>query len=196
MVLSSRRLPFLLRVPASPVPRSQRYYEGATTSHLRINGRLLVRFHRPCVPSCFRVPLLRSRKVGGSFQARALVSPAAHFPACSPMDANGISQVFRRSIPCLCSVPGPRSNRRVLAIPVTSMLPPLSGRRRLRRWLISGLTRSFGTCCHTLRAWCCHIRARLASGWPARPLPGGSRTLWTAMKGFSSFDDHPPFLLS
>jgi hypothetical protein len=53
MVLSSRRLPFLLRVPASPVPRSQRYYEGATTSHLRINGHLLVRFHRPRGPPVF-----------------------------------------------------------------------------------------------------------------------------------------------
>jgi hypothetical protein len=40
MVLSTRRLPSLLRVPASLVPRSRRYYEGATTSHLRISGRL------------------------------------------------------------------------------------------------------------------------------------------------------------
>ena len=40
MVLSSRRLPSLLRVLASLVPRSRRYYEGATTSHLRISGRL------------------------------------------------------------------------------------------------------------------------------------------------------------
>src|SRR5215470_19991115 len=40
MVLSSRRLPSLLRVPASLVPRSHRYYEGATTSHLRVGGRL------------------------------------------------------------------------------------------------------------------------------------------------------------
>ena len=70
---------------------------------------------------------------------------------------------------------------------VTSMLPPLSGRRRLRRWLISGLTRSFGTCCHTLHAWRCRTRARLASGRPAGPLPGGSRTLWIATRGFSSF---------
>jgi len=33
---------------------------------------------------------------------------------------------------------------------------------------------------------------RLA-GWP---LPGGRRTLWIATKGFSSFDDRPPFLFS
>jgi hypothetical protein len=42
---------------------------------------------------------------------------AGHPISGSPyVDANGISQVFRRSIPCLCSVPGPRSNRRGLAI--------------------------------------------------------------------------------
>ena len=33
--------------------------------------------------------------------------------------------------------------------------------------------------------------ARLGSGWRAAPLPGGSRTRWVAMKGFSS--SHPPF---
>src|SRR6202790_5806093 len=43
--------------------------------------------------------------------------------------------------------------------------------------------RSFGTRCPTLRVshYCSH--ARLASGWPARPLPGGSRTLWIAARG-------------
>ena len=115
MVLSSRRLPFLLRVPASPVPRSQRYYEGATTSHLRIHGHLLVRFHCPRDPSCL---VFRCCAPGRS---EASSGPGPWFcrppqsPACSRVDANGISQVFRRSIPCLCSVPGPRSNRCALA---------------------------------------------------------------------------------
>jgi hypothetical protein len=41
-------------------------------------------------------------------------------------------------------------------------------------------------------------RARLASGWPARPLPGGSRTLWIATRGFSSYrrSSPPPALLT
>jgi hypothetical protein len=82
------------------------------------------------------------------------------------------------------------------SLAVTSMLPPRSGRRRLRQWLISGLTHSFGTCCRTLHASRCRTRARLASGWPARPLPGGSRTLWVATRGFCSFVDRPPLLLS
>jgi hypothetical protein len=41
------RPPSLLRVPASLVPRSLRYYEGATTSHLRIGGRLFVSLPPP-----------------------------------------------------------------------------------------------------------------------------------------------------
>jgi hypothetical protein len=58
----------------------------------------------------------RSRKAGRSFQARAVWVPAARRSGCSRADANGISQVFRRSFPCLCSAPGPRSNRRGLAV--------------------------------------------------------------------------------
>jgi hypothetical protein len=77
MALSSRRLPFLHRVPVSPVPRSRRYYEGATTSHPRINGHLLVRFRRPRVPPCIRVRRSAPENGGGPFQARALGQPAA-----------------------------------------------------------------------------------------------------------------------
>jgi hypothetical protein len=167
MALSTRRLPSLLRVPASPVPRSQRYYEGATTSRLRTRGRLLVRFHAPRdpPPSCLATALPQVRR---SLAGQGLVVAGRPKLRLSHVDVNGISQVFRRSFLCLCCGPGPRSNRRVLAMTVTSMLPPLCGRRRLRHWLISGLTRSFGTCCHTLHAWRCRTRARLASGWLAR----------------------------
>jgi hypothetical protein len=48
------------------------------------------------------------------------------------------------------------------------MLPPLVGRRRLRRRLISGLTRSFGTRCHTLHAYvAAHVQGSLPAGWLA-----------------------------
>ena len=40
---------------------------------------------------------------------RSLIRPVA------PVDANGISQVPWRSVPCLCPAPGPRSSRRDLA---------------------------------------------------------------------------------
>jgi hypothetical protein len=111
----------------------------------------------------------------------------------SSVDANGISQVFRRSIPCLCCVPRPRSNRRALAVTVTPMLPPLCAQRRLRTMADFGAHwRSFGTCCPTLHASRCRSHARLASGWPARPLPRGSRTLWTATRGFSLYRRSSP----
>ena len=123
--------PSLLRVPVSPVPRSRRYYEGATTSHPRICGRLLVRFHGPRDPPSFMLACAL-REERRSLPGQGLCSSGSPSPACSRVDARGISQVFRRSIPCLCSVPGPRSSRRALAITVTSVLPPLSGRRRPR----------------------------------------------------------------
>ena len=52
--------PSLARVPVSPVPRGQRYYEGATTSRLRIPGRLSV-----SLPGSARSSALRAR-LGGA----------------------------------------------------------------------------------------------------------------------------------
>ena len=54
------RPPSLARVPVSPVPRGQRYYEGATTSRLRIPGRLSV-----SLPGSARSSVLRAR-LGGA----------------------------------------------------------------------------------------------------------------------------------
>lgn len=53
MALSSRRPPFLRWVPVSPVPRLQRYYEGATTSGPCIPGSLWIRFRAPQLPPSF-----------------------------------------------------------------------------------------------------------------------------------------------
>jgi hypothetical protein len=94
------------------------------------------------------------------------------------MDANGISQVFRRSFPCLCSVPRPRSNRRALAITVTSMPPPLCAQRRLRAMLDFGANPQLQ---HLLSYASCFAlpltrkaRFRLAgsafAGWESNPL--------------------------
>ena len=54
------RRPSLARVPVSPVPRGQRYYEGATTSRPRIPGRLFV-----SLPGSARSSVLRAR-LGGA----------------------------------------------------------------------------------------------------------------------------------
>jgi hypothetical protein len=78
-------------------------------------------------------PCRRSRMVGGPVRARAFGQPAAQLPARSHVDASGISQVPRRSIPCLCPGPRPRPDRRSLTLTVSSMLPPLNPQRRLQR---------------------------------------------------------------
>jgi hypothetical protein len=50
--------------------------------------------------------------------------------------------------------------------------------------------RRFITCCLRFTTGVAARHARLASGWRAAPLPGGSRTRWIATRGFSSC--HPP----
>ena len=53
-----------------------------------------------------------------------------------------------------------------------------------------GLPRRFITCCLRFTTGVAARHARLASGWLAEPLPGGSRTRWIAARGFRSC--HPP----
>ena len=55
--LIPRRPPSLARVPVSPIPRGQRHYEGATTSHLRFPGRLSVSLPGSTRPSALRARL-------------------------------------------------------------------------------------------------------------------------------------------
>ena len=103
-----------------------------------------------------------------------LVSRHPNYPALPYVDATGISQVSRRSIPCLCCIPGPRSNRRVL---VTSghvdAAPAIRTTRASALAYFEADSCSFGTCSPTLRATLMVTRKagfRLAD-WP---LPGGS----------------------
>ena len=49
-----------------------------------------------------------------------------------------------------------------------------------------GFLRRFITCCLRFTTGVAARHARLASGWQAAPLPGGSRTRWIATRGFSS----------
>src|SRR6266481_3510194 len=139
----------------------------------------------------------RSRRVGGPLQARALGS--AGCPSFRQSHAWTRMGSLRSSgdpshafalfhDPGRTGVPSP--------LTVSSVLPPLPIRRRLRRWLISGLTHSFGTCCPTLHAWRCRTRARLASGWLAGLGREGVEPSGSLRKVSVRFDDHPPFLLS
>ena len=115
----------------------------------------------------------------------------------SSVDANGISQVFRRSIPCLCSVPRPRSNRRALAITVASMLPPLCAQRRLRRWLISGLTGAASP--PAVLRFAFRVAAHAQGSLPAGRLGlcrVGVEPTGPLRKVSARVHDHPPPLLS
>src|SRR4051794_29705678 len=81
-----------------------------------------------------------------------------------PRGRGGISQVPRRSIPCLCPAPRPRPNQWSLTKAVPPMLPPRPTRRRFQRShdleAATGLQHPLPTACDVAAA-----RARLASGW-------------------------------
>src|SRR3954470_7311059 len=190
-VLCSWRLPSLGRVPMSSVPRRRRYYEGATTSH-PASRLLLVRDRVPRGPPRF---VLAEALPGGWRSRPSLGRLVRRRPGSGwrPRGRGGISQVPRRSIPCLCPAPRPRPNQWSLTKAVPPMLPPRPTRRRLQRShdleAATGLRHPLPTLrmrrCRRLRK----ARFRLA-GWP---LPGGGRTLRIATKGFRTFSRRPPF---
>src|SRR3954462_300798 len=129
----------------------------------------------------------------GAARAGVRCSAGDPFPAAPHVDVSGISQVSWPSIPCLCPGLRPRPNRQPLALAVLSMLPPHPTRRRLRRLhdfeATAGLRHPLPTLHERRCRRPCKARFRLA-GWP---LPGGSRTLWIAMKGLRSSSRRPPF---
>jgi hypothetical protein len=137
---------------------------------LRIPGRLFVSLPGPRDPPCFVSRSLRSRKARGTFLARSLFTRRPNQPVCSHVDVNGISQVPRRSVPCLCLALRPRPNRQSLAThTVSSLLPPRFPRRRLQHLMNFGAqSRGFSTRCLRFTNGVATIHARLASGWLAR----------------------------
>ncbi len=167
MALSARRLPSLLQGPGEPGSPAL----SGTMKALRLPIRVstVTYWFAPAVHaipqhSCSlkALPVERRSRPG---QGLCLCRPPQS-PARSRVDANGISQVFRRSFLCLCSVPGPRSSRRDLAMTATSMLPPRSGRRRPRRWLISGLTRELRhLLSYASRYRCRRVQSSLPADW-------------------------------
>ena len=129
---------------------------------------------------------------------QGFVVPAALRSGSARVDASGISQVFRRSILCLCSVPGPRSSRRALACcghvdaapairtAKASALADFGANPQLRHPLPYASRVALP---HTCKA--CFRLTGLS-------LPGGSRTRWIATRGFSSCcrSSSPPALLT
>jgi hypothetical protein len=163
----------------------------------RIPGHLFVSLPEPTLPSSVRVSQLALALPEGRRMPSgpgSLFNRPPELPVCSHVDVSGISQVPRRSIPCLCLVPGPRPNRRSLAsLSVSSMPPPLRRQRRLQRVSYFGAIARLQHLLPTLQEWCCHHPCKARFRLAGSPLPGGSRTLWIASKGFRS-QSRPPFL--
>ena len=161
----------------------------------RIPGRLFVSLPGSTLPSSVRVSQLALPEGRRCLLDRgSLFNRRPELPVCSHVDVSGISQVPRWSILCLCLVPGPRPNRRSLAyLSVSSMLPPLRGQRRLQRVSYFGAIARLQHLLPTLQEWCCHHPCKARFRLAGLPLPGGSQTLWIALKGFRSHF-HSPFL--
>jgi hypothetical protein len=153
----------------------------ASTAH----GYLLVRVRRSA-----------PRRTEVLFQARALGQPV---PICPARHTWTLMGSLRSSGDPSCAF-APLQDPGRIDVPsplsVTSVLPPLGRRRRLRQWLISGLTRSFGTRWPTLHAWRCRTRARLASGWLVDLCRVGFEPTGSLQEVSARIDDHPPLLLS
>jgi len=176
MVLSSRRLPSLSRVPASPVPRCQRYYEGATTSRLRVPGPLWFRFRVPRTPPLFVFAM--ALPMGAEVARRAWDACSTGVPRCRSfpfVDAHGISQVAWRSIPCPCPALRPRPSRRVLTVRgLADAAPGTPTPKAPAETEFRGLPHGFSTCRLRFTSYVAVAHARLASGRRVAPLPGGS----------------------
>jgi len=168
-VLSSRRPPSLDRVPVSPVPRRRQYYEGATTSHPRIPGRLFVSLPGPTrflLASCSLLPALPGRR-RPRLGPGSLFGRRSYLPAHIHVDVSGISQVPRRPILCLCPGPRPRPNRRSSPITVPSMLPLRPSQQRLQHCSYRGYHGASAPAVYASRTVLPPPHARLASGWLA-----------------------------
>ena len=168
--------PSLDRVPVGPVPRRRQYYEGATTSHPRIPGRLFA-----SLPGPTRFPAVRARFAAlpcrrrPQQRARIVVQPVIRLARLlRRVDVSGSSQVPRQSILCLCSGPRPRPNRRSLA---TSGLVGAAPARETAKAPAStdiGATPGLWHLLSTLHGGCCHCPCNTRFRLAGSPLPGGS----------------------
>jgi hypothetical protein len=195
MALSSRRLPFLLRVPASPVPRSQRYYEGATTSHPLISGRSLVRSRSP--PDSSRFVLAAALPEG----RRSLPGPGFGLAGCPSFRLLSCGREWDLSgLQAILPVPLLRSRT-----PVEPTCPRPVGHigAAPAGWTAKASAMSdFGANTqlrHTLpyaSRGRCRTRARLASSWPASLCWEGVEPPGSRREVSARVDDHSPLLLS
>ena len=174
----------------SQVPRRHRYYESTTTSP----ALYLVTYG---FASRLRMLLAASSSLARSTERRA-PSVAWGFLGRFPLPATHaavqrISQVPGRSILYLCPALRSRPSPLTPRIAAWWVLPPLPTERRPQHEHdIEIQSHGFSTrCLRFVRDVTISAQDSLPAGcWP---LPGGSRTLWIAMKGFRWLDHRSPF---
>ena len=173
------------------VPRLQRYYQGATTSCPRMSFGLLVSPAGSAGACSIRV---RPRAL--PLPCRPDDGPGSGFHAGNPR-----SSVLARGQ--VQDLPGSLATHPVtlrrsttpddplrLAISGASGAAPTRLTMKASSFTDFEAARRFVTCCLRFTTGVTARHARLASGWRAAPLPGGSRTHWIATRGFRS--SHPP----
>ena len=179
------------------VAQPHRQHRGATTScpHMAFGllispagsaGACRVRVRPGALPSPYRP---------GDGPGSGLFTLAVPAPAVLPSGKSRISQVPWRSIPVtLRRSTTPDDPLRLAAGGASGaapghLTPKPSSLHRFR-----GLPRRFITCCLRFTTGVAARHARLASGRRAAPLPGGSRTRWTATERFQIMSSSSPGL--
>ena len=163
----------------------------------RLSGRLFVSLPGSTLPSSVRVSQLapRSRKDGGCLPGRG------HCSAGDPI-AGLLSRGRERDLPgsqAVHPVPLPRSRTPAeLTIPrlfvgLIDAAPASRTAKASACQLFRGSITRLQHLLPTLQEWCCHHPCKARFRLAGLPLPGGSRTLWIALKGFRSYF-HSPFL--
>ena len=175
------------------VPRLQRYYQSATTSCPRMAFGSLVSPAGSAGACRFRVRHGRSRRRAGPATGRGLDFHAGNPP--SSVIAHGQVQDLPGSLAIhpvtLRRSTTPDDPLRLACSGASGAAPTRLTMKASSLHRFRGFLRRFITCCLRFTTGVAARHARLASGWRAAPLPGGSRTRWTATRGFSSWRPPP-----
>src|SRR5262249_54766149 len=116
-------------------------------------------------PSCFVLASRRFLGVGGTPGPGPLFRRWPQAPASRMGTRMGSLRSSGDPSRAFAPVHDPGRTKMPSPLAVTSVLPPLGGRRRLRQVLISGLIRSFGTRWLTLHAGVtAHVQSSLPAG--------------------------------
>src|ERR1700730_16839691 len=161
----------------------------------RIPGHLFVSLPGSTLPSSFRVSQL------ALLEGQRVPSRPGHCSAGDPI-AGLLSRGRERNLPgfqAVHPVPLPRSRTPAestiprLFVGLIDAAPASRTAKASACQLFRGSITRLQHLLPTLQEWCCHHPCKARFRLAGLPLPGGSRTLWIALKGFRSYF-HSPFL--